>query len=766
MSAYPRSKASEVAGLILLAGSVLLALSLATYHSLDSSLNASSFRTEYVNAVGRLGAWISDLLFQFAGIPALLLPLPLLFLGYKMVRRRAVEHPFLKAAAFATTVSSLSTGLSILSISLSESVNFSAGGVLGIFLAETLQTYLNPLGALLVTATLLLLSLTAATRLSIDASLRRLERFRWTPQLNLRARFAAWRLGRMNRKELRRLRQEKKSVVTQALPRKIVLERSSAQADAVPGRRQEPEQEIEEEAVAPVVALPQRRGQKASPEWSSPHSVRPDSGKAFQLPSLDFLQQPLAEADINEEQLIERAQRLTEKCEEFDVRGRVIQIHPGPVVTTFEFKPDPGVKYSRITNLADDLCLALRAESIRIDRIPGKNTVGIEVPNPERRVIFLREVLGSASFQQSDGRLTLALGQLINGSNHCADLTRMPHLLIAGATGTGKSVGLNCMVCSILYKATPREVRFIMVDPKRLELGVYEDIPHLLTPIVTDPKKAANALNWAVREMEERYRILARQGVRNIDQFNQLVDSGGRADEPIEALERLPLIVIIVDELADLIMTSGKEVEYALTRLAQMARAVGIHLILATQRPSVDVLTGLIKSNFPCRVSFRVSSKVDSRTILDGNGAQQLLGMGDMLFLSPGTSRLVRIHGAYVSEKEIAGITRFLKSQSAPDYREEVLEETSEETGNEGALLAVEDMEDDYYEEAARFVVETGRASTSLLQRRFRIGYGRAARLLDMMEHEGLVGSAEGTRPRDVLASPDYFEQVGDVEDR
>jgi DNA segregation ATPase FtsK/SpoIIIE, S-DNA-T family len=482
---------------------------------------------------------------------------------------------------------------------------------------------------------------------------------------------------------------------------------------------------------------------------------RLDLNRPYRLPRLDFLQDQKAEDVIDEQELIERAHKLTTKCAEFDVLGRVVQIHPGPVVTTFEFKPDAGVKYNRVTGLTEDLCLALKAESIRIDRIPGKNTVGIEAPNITRQTILLRDIFSSAAYQQSLSKLTLGLGKLINGSVYIADLVRMPHLLIAGATGSGKSVALNCMVCSILYKAHPAEVRFIMIDPKRLELGVYDGIPHLLTPIVTDPKQAANALNWGVNEMEQRYRLLAQRGVRNIEQYNRLVLSEERNNPE---LEPLPYIIIIVDELADLMMTAGKDVEAALTRLAQMARAIGIHLILATQRPSVDVLTGLIKANFPCRISFRVSSKVDSRTILDCNGAEQLLGNGDSLLLSPGSSRLVRVHGAFISEGEIARVVGFLKEQAAPQYREEILEGEEEEDTGPG-LTDLNELDDDLYEEAARFVVETGKASTSLLQRRLRIGYGRAARLLDMMQHDGLIGPPDGSRAREVLVSSDYFDE-------
>ena len=464
------------------------------------------------------------------------------------------------------------------------------------------------------------------------------------------------------------------------------------------------------------------------------------------------------ESAIDEPQLIQRAGILSTKCAEFDVHGRVHQIHPGPIVTTFEFKPEAGIKYSRITSLGDDLCLALKAESIRIDRIPGKNTVGIEVPNLHRQTIRLRELLAGTAFQKSTSPLTLALGKLINGSTYISDLASMPHLLIAGATGSGKSVALNCAVCSILYKCSPAQVRFIMIDPKRLELGVYEDIPHLLTPIVTDPKRASNALSWTVNEMEQRYKLLAQRGVRNIDQYNRLIRR-----EKNDGEEKLPLpyIVLIVDELADLMMTSGKEVEASVTRLAQMARAIGIHLILATQRPSVDVLTGLIKANFPCRISFRVSSKVDSRTVLDCNGAEQLLGGGDMLFLPPGTSRLIRIHGGYISEREIQQITDFLKKQAQPEYEEEVVVGVEKE--KKTPLLEISELEDELYQQAARFVIETGKASTSLLQRRLRIGYGRAARLLDMMEHEGLIGPPDGSKPRQVLVPQDYFDQIQDL---
>ncbi len=482
----------------------------------------------------------------------------------------------------------------------------------------------------------------------------------------------------------------------------------------------------------------------------------------YKLPSTEMLTPPSPRSEMEETELLDRARQLAEKCAEFNVSGQVKQISPGPVVTTFEFKPDPGVKYSRVTSLVDDLCLALRAESIRIDRIPGKSTVGIEVPNSQRETIRLREVIESKKFRESGSKLTIALGKTIDGSNYVADLSKMPHLLIAGATGAGKSVMLNAILISLLYKANPNDVKMILVDPKRLELGLYVDIPHLLTPIVTDPKRASYALKWAVSEMETRYKHLAAFGVRNIEQYNNdvcgTVDRK-MADESGELPSPLPYIVVIIDELSDLMMVSARDVEESITRLAQMARAVGIHLVLATQRPSVDVITGLIKANFPSRISFRVSSKVDSRTIIDTNGAEALLGSGDMLFLPPGTSRLVRVHGAYIDEKEVKRIGDFVRSQGKPAYDDKVVMSEKEADGGEGSELA----KDEKYDDAVRIVVQSGKASTSLLQRHLRIGYGRAASMIDMMYREGIVGPEDGSKPRQVLVKADFLERLNQI---
>jgi S-DNA-T family DNA segregation ATPase FtsK/SpoIIIE len=479
--------------------------------------------------------------------------------------------------------------------------------------------------------------------------------------------------------------------------------------------------------------------------------------EGFTLPPLALLDAPKSEQKIDERELMEAARLLEEKCHEFAVAGSVVQIHPGPVVTTFEFKPDAGVKYAKVTGLADDLSLALKAESVLIERIPGKSTVGIQIPNTNREQISLREILETDVFRRSGSKLTLALGKNIHGEPCVADLASMPHLLIAGSTGTGKSVAINSMLTSILYRATPDDVRLIMIDPKRLELGMYEEIPHLLTPVVVDPKQAAQALNWAVREMEERYKTLAAEGVRNIEQYNRnvrnVIEERRERPEGEEDPRPLPYILVLIDELADLMMVASSDVEESICRLAQMARAVGIHLILATQRPSVDVITGLIKANLPARISFRVSSKVDSRTILDGNGAEQLLGRGDMLYLPPASSRLVRMHGPYISEQESARLAAFLRKQGRPVYDESI---TAEDKGVDG----VEFEKDDLYDEAARIVVGSGQASISYLQRRLRIGFSRAARLVDMMEAEGLVSPAAGSKPREVLVDKGYFDEV------
>ena len=502
----------------------------------------------------------------------------------------------------------------------------------------------------------------------------------------------------------------------------------------------------------------------------APEPIRRPLAPVFRLPSTELLNEPPARNAYDEQELKETAARIKAKFEEFNVLGNVVQINPGPVVTTFEYKPEAGIKYSRIINLNEDLCLGLQAESILIERIPGKPTVGIEVPNTRRELIALRQMLESDEFAQSHSHLTIPLGKDINGRIRVTALDSMPHLLIAGSTGSGKSVMINSMIMSILYKATPDDVRMIMVDPKRVELGMYEGIPHLLTPVITDPKKATNALRNAVLEMERRLRLLAEYGVRNIEQFNKKIRKMQEeprslfADEEqtAEEIKPLPYVLILIDELADLMMIEGRNVEESVTRLAQMARAVGMHLVLATQRPSVDVITGLIKANFPARISFRVATRVDSRTILDVMGAEHLLGRGDMLFLPPGSSRLTRLHGAFVTETEINRVVDCWKSQARPEYDQSFLVAPPAEEGEAEPEENIDEAQDPMYEEAVRLVLQMGKASTSTLQRHLRLGYGRAARILDMMQRDGIIGPPDGSKPREVLKRPDWLREVED----
>lgn len=742
MPADMKKRKHEVLGFILLIVAVLLLLCLVSYNPHDSSFNALSLKPSVDNKIGRLGAYVSDFLFQLFGLSAFLLVLPPAVLSWKLMLGREIQAPFLRTIGLFLLIGAVSAALQLVPVRLSNA-NFIAGGVTGVLIADLLLPNLNRTGTAIVVAGAFVLGLLASTSLSLEKMLERFRRPAAAAGPGLWQRFRAWRESRKPVRTVVNIKKPAAPPPVELTPRPAPVKQPAAQPEV----RSVPAQAPAPEAPRPAPSAERARSRK------------------FVLPPVDLLRQGENPFPVNEADLMEQARLIAGKCAEFGVNGSVTQIHPGPVVTTFEFKPDAGIKYSRITGLVDDLCLGIKAESVRIDRIPGKATVGIEVPNSRREIIALRDLIESDAFRRSPSKLTLALGKLINGSVFVTDLARMPHLLIAGATGAGKSVSLNCMITSILYKATPDEVRFILIDPKRLELGLYADIPHLLTPIVTDPAEAANALRWATNEMENRYKRLAVRGVRNIDQYNTLLHSSGRQlsfleDESDEEEEKpLPYIVLVIDELADLMVVSSREVEESISRLAAMARAVGIHLILATQRPSVDVITGIIKANLPCRIAFKVASKVDSRTIIDCNGAEQLLGNGDMLFIPPGTSRLTRIHGAYVSEKESQEIVAHLRTQGRPAYDDTILtfgQEELDEAGNP----TDPNLQDSLYNDAVRVVVSEGRASTSLLQRRLSIGYGRAAKLIDMMFQNNLVGPADGSKPREVLVGLDFLERL------
>jgi S-DNA-T family DNA segregation ATPase FtsK/SpoIIIE len=803
------SHVNEILAVIIAAVAVLIFLCLVSYSPSDWSLNSTGIDPQKrQNWIGLFGAVTADLLFQIVGLTAYFLPALLFLIAWRLFRLKTWRFSFSQTIGYFLFVAAFSSLIALFGFQggiigvFFEQIFFSLLGKIGTAIL---------LSAFLITSVLLITSLSLS---SIFESFKfAFENFgiHFNEWLVKRSADRAERQNETTVKAEKRHEtieeKQEKAVPTISIGDVIpVAETKSVKvresvAEVFEELKQSPENEentdfieedeileIPEEVSAPTISTSDRTleipGEQTHSladlnealneeisitpvqhtgdlngnpseeieEESVPEEPRkPQNFDNYVLPPSEFLIPPEPRIEQKDEELLAIAHELTDKTKEFNVTGRVMHICQGPVVTTYEFKPDPGVKYSRVTGLSDDLCLALKAESIRIDRIPGKAFVGIEVPNRERETIQLREVIESKKFKEAESLLSIALGKRIDGRNYVADLAKMPHLLIAGATGAGKSVGVNTLIVSILYKAKPDEVKFIMVDPKRLELGVYADIPHLATPIITDPKRAAIALKWAVSEMEKRYKDLAGWGVRNIDGYNTEVkrrNSLEQYDDNGEQHHTLPYIVIIIDELADLMMVSGKEVEESITRLAQMARAVGIHLVLATQRPSVDVITGLIKANFPSRISFRVSSKVDSRTIIDANGAETLLGRGDMLFLPPATSQIVRVHGAFVDEKEIHRVVEHIKAQGNPEY-DTTITKTEEELDDSGDLPG---RKDPLFWDAVRSVVSAKRASTSLLQRHLRIGYGRAAAILDAMVREGYIGEMDGsTRARPIL---------------
>jgi S-DNA-T family DNA segregation ATPase FtsK/SpoIIIE len=746
---------SEVVGVALFALALLWLISLVTYEPSDPVWFFTSGATHPpANFAGRVGAFLAELSFQIAGYAAYLIPAIIAIIGWHYFWCQTPDAAYTKVTGVTLLVAGAAAFLSLAFGSTEVGGKpFDAGGSLGAWVGRWLAEYLNRTGSIIVLVTFMALAVILSTQFSFG----RMFASASASSRDASARAVGW--VRRWFDERRKTRARKEAVARQV--KKSVKAAPASTTSAPDGDRDEAVPVRPGNAAAPDVARKRPEVAPALPllEPDPPKSASTARKQgAYTLPPASLLDAPKGERKIDERELMDSARQLEEKCREFAVEGQVAQIHPGPVVTTFEFKPEAGVKYSKITGLADDLCPAMQAESVLIDRIPGKSTVGIQIPNPNREAISLRELLEAEAYTRSTSKLTLALGKTIHGEPYVTDLATMPHLLIAGSTGTGKSVGLNAMLTSILFRATPDDVRMIMVDPKRLELGMYEDIPHLLTPVVVDPKKASNALRWAVREMEERYKTLAGAGVRNIEQYNRNIrmaaEEGGASKEG-ELPKPLPFIVVVIDELADLMMVAGNEVEESIARLAQMARAVGIHLILATPRPSVDVITGLIKANLPSRISFRVSSKVDSRTILDSNGAEQLLGKGDMLFLAPATSRCIRLHGPYISEQESARLASFLRKQGKPVFDDTI---TAEEDKSGPGNLEFE--KDDLYDEAARIVVSSGQVSISYLQRRLRIGFSRAARLVDMMEAEGLVSPGAGGKPREVLVDRGYFEEV------
>jgi len=745
----------EIWGVIIGLTALLIAISLVSFNVNDRSYNTPSGAIDTHNWGGFVGAFLADLLLQGLGLTSYLLPIFLFVVAAQMFRATYHGIQFTKAAGYFILL--ISVGV-ILSVVIDSDSARDSGGIVGGFLKESVLIPLfGRLSATLIAFFTLLLSvmlLTQNTLLDlIGHTKRNLFEFKKSllPAVNDR-------LKEFKEKQEKRKGENTKKDKKDYTPPTIVVK------DELPDE--------------PLIKKPVKKPALQPEQFNLPavgEGYKPVVGEGYKLPPLELLDPPEGEQiKIDKDTLHANSLILQKKLEDFGVEGEVVAVRPGPVITMYEFKPAPGVKVRRIVMLADDLAMALRAVSVRIlAPIPGESVVGIEIPNPRREMVYLREVIEHESYRSSDSKITLALGKDISGTPFSTDLAKMPHLLVAGATGTGKSVSINAMILSILFKSSPQDVKFIMVDPKMLELTAYEDIPHQLVPVVTDPKKAAAALFWAMDEMDRRYRLMREKGARSIDNYNRTLEKEqsnkkGVIDltetEPVEdpsptvggSLSKdgplvhahLPRIVIIIDELADLMMTVGRDIEEYITRLAQKARAAGIHLILATQRPSVDVITGLIKANFPARISFQVTSRVDSRTILDSMGGEKLLGNGDLLFLPPGTARLTRVHGAFVSDQEVLKVMKFIKAQGKPNYRPEVLE-----AKKDVEAAAAADVEyDEMYDQAVAIVTETRQASISMVQRRLRVGYNRAARMIEQMERDGVVGPADGARPREVYA--------------
>jgi len=760
--------ASEAIGILLLLAGLLAVLALLSYDPHDPNIfswTAGGEAASPNNWIGGFGASLAAALYALFGLTAWGVTGLVFFLGWRRFWARPLSNPATKAAGLCLLVFSLPM---LLSLALGKrrlhGEDTETGGVIGKALADTFRGRIGTTGAVLLAITLVVLAIPLATQVSLGDVF-----------LKLRVRFAGllgrWTVGWARHRDKRTKERLRRTVVTKHLDRVkkdgISLEDIPfAPEDAPPIVREVPgpgKFSIKKTKAAVKPKSPSLSAVRKKPESQQSLPLALDG---YALPPISLLEKRPEAGMVDRKVLAETGRLIAAKCAEFGVEGEVTEYHPGPVVTTYEFRPAAGIKVNQVMGLSEDLALALSAESIRVERLPGRASVGIEVPNPGGgEIIAVRDIVESERFQSSRSPLTLALGKDIHGESVVDDLRAMPHLLIAGTTGSGKSVGINSLITSILYKASPEKVRLILIDPKMVELEMYENLPHLATPIITDPKKAANALKWAVNEMEERFQTLSDFGqVRNAEQYNAAIKDpeavarvrAQNPDDPDLKLEPMPLIVIVIDELADLMMTAPKDVEESIVRIAQKARAVGIHLVVATQRPSVDVLTGLIKANLPSRMAFKVSSKTDSRVILDGNGAERLLGRGDMLYLPPGTSRLKRVHGAYVSVQETAALVKFLKKQAKPHFDEEITRDRSEAVQREEGG----DEADPLYDEAARLVVREKMASISFLQRRMGVGFSRAGKLIDMMARDGMLGPPRGSKPREVLVAEDYFAEV------
>ena len=775
--------AAEVTGLFLIFLGLFALLSLVSYSPRDPSWASAAAAGQGVhNYGGHIGASFAEGLLQGFGAVAFLLPFIFGYLGLRSALASGRRRAFIRLGLGLLFILLLCPLAALLLQRVPwHGAEFPAGGIAGDLIADLLHGYLNTAGSLAVLLAALVLFLLFTTRWSLAKTLRFSRRAFHSAFKDVRIKVTSYQASR-EREKMRQRVLEKYATPLPAVPpkpappdKKAEKEKRKQEKAWEKERRRQEKLERREAKKAPPAGRPgkepilvTRPAAAAKPAAVPPPEklLFPDLGKRgeYHFPPFTLLDpgQPADAIDKNE--LLEKKQRIEEKLREFGVEGLVKEYHPGPVITTYEFYPAPGVKVSQVANLTEELSLALQAESVRIQRIPGKASLGVEIPNNKRETIKLRDIVQSEKFLKAPSKLTFALGKSVHGEVTLTDLDIMPHLLIAGATGTGKSVALNALIASILYKATPEEVMLILIDPKRLEFTLYDGIPHLLAPVINDPKKAGTILMDAVRKMEERYRRLSASKVRNIEQYNQLVrqalkEKKGRLTEAEkESLRPLPYLVIVIDELAELMMVGAQDVEFCIARLAQLARAVGIHLVMATQRPSIDVITGTIKNNFACRIAFRVPSKIDSRIIIDTVGAEKLLGLGDMLFLPPNYPRLVRLHCAYISIPEVQRLVKFVKEQGTPIYDERIVQVIK---GDAGLTWDEDGEKDELYEKALELVLLTGQASASYLQRKMKLGYARAARIIDQMEQEGIVGPTEGSKPREILVNPrDYLKEM------
>jgi len=756
---------TEVLSLFLIFLAIFSLIAVFSYNSADPSWANTpppGHRTQ--NLGGRLGAYFAESLLQFFGLATFLLPLAF---GYAGVRALFPGQGRLLARRLLTGLLYLLVLSPLLIIILERfpwrGKEFPAGGLLGELLKGFLVRYLNHLGSFIFLLCLLALLLLFTTHWSLARTVSFIARLFKNTTNQVRIKITEYRQDRKKEKVKKKL--EEKYVRTSFSPQEKVETKEVHQE--IPELKEKPAQR---EKMAP------KRPEKIpvfTQTETEERMLLPDLRKSgdYRYPPFSLLDPSKPAEKIDRNELFEKKIRIEEKLKEFRVSGEVREYHPGPVITTYEFFPDAGIKVSQVAGLSEELSLALEAESVRIQRIPGKSSLGIEIPNNKREIIKLRDIIQSEKFQNSASKLTFAVGKTVHGEVYITDLAIMPHLLIAGATGTGKSVALNALIASILYKATPEEVKLILIDPKRLEFTLYDGIPHLLAPVVNDPKKAGIILMDAVKKMEERLRLLGQMKVRNIEQYNQQIKSllaqkkGKLSEEEKQKLKPLPYIVIIIDELAELMMTSAQDVEYCIGRLAQLARAVGIHLVMATQRPSIDVITGTIKNNFNSRIAFKVPSKIDSRVIIDTVGAEKLLGLGDMLFMPPNYPRIIRLHCAYVSIPEVQRLVKFVREQGQPEYDEKIMQILK----RTGEFSVEEDLgeKDELFDRAVELVLATGQASASFLQRKLKLGYARASRIIDQMEREGLIGPPEGAKPREILVDPKtYFKEKQKARDK